>query len=229
MKAPCPQSTRGRTCGLGTLTTLASLLLAALPLAAANPPTITGTGYLVGVPVPGILCTNAAGQVSLKGNVHVLMVQADDARMTGRFQAGMDLAYLADGTALFGGAAQQEVGTWNLADPANPEFTPTGGVWDMIYRGVARADGTVITVTGYGVGGGIEGLRVEETITKGPGVPFDPPVPYQGTGTIKDPPENTRVVLDDFEDGRVTSKWVPWSTGTVQLIEENGQFTVQGA
>ena len=228
MKTPRPQSTGGRARGLGTVTTLASLLLAALPLAAAGPAS-TGTGYLVGVPVPGILCTNASGQVSLKGNVHVLMVQADDARLTGRCQAAMDLAYQADGTALFGGAACQEVGTWDLVDPANPKFTPTGGAWDMIYRGVAQADGSdVITLTGYGVGGGIDGLRLEETITKGPGVPFDPAIPYLGTAVIKPTPVNTREVIDNFDDNKLTG-WNTWSSnGQGRLIETNGQFTVRG-
>jgi hypothetical protein len=210
------------------LPTIASLLLTALPLAAANSLTITGAGYLVGVPVPGIWCTNAAGQVSLKGNVHVLMVQADDPRLTGRFQASMDLAYQADGTALFGGAAYQEVGTWDVADPANPKFTPTDGLWQCNYHGVAQPDGSdVITLTGYGVGGAIDGLRLEETITKGPGDPFDPPVPYLGSGTIKPAPVDTRVVLDDFDDNKVTG----WITGTsdggaVKLVETNKQFTI---
>jgi len=228
MKTPRPQSTGGRACASGTLTTLASLVLAALPLAAVGP-TITGTGYLVGVPVPGILCTNTAGQVSLKGNVHVLRVQADDPRFTGRFQAAMDLAYQADGTALFGGSAYQEVGTWDLKDPANPKFTPTGGVWDMIYRGVAQADGSdVITLTGYGVGGGIDGLRVEETITKGPGVPFDPPVPYLGTGTIKPAPVTTVEVIDSFDDSSPPGWNQGAGQGTVKVIQANGQLTIRG-
>jgi hypothetical protein len=211
------------------LTTLAFLVLAALPPAAADPPTITGTGYLVGVPVPGILCTNAAGQVSLKGNVHVLMVQADDPRTTGRFQASMDLAYQADGTPLFGGAAYQEVGTWNLADPANPKFTPTGGMWQCHYRGVAQPDGSdVIAMTGYGVGGAIDGLRLEETITKGPGVPFDPPVPYLGTGTIKPAPVTTVEVIDSFDDSSPPGWNQGAGQGTVNVIQANGQLTIRG-
>lgn len=228
MKTPPLKTTNGRARGPGALIITASLLLAALPLAAADPPTITGTGYLVGVPVPGILCTNAAGQVSLKGNVHVVRVQADDPRATGRLQASMDMAYQADGTGLFGGAAQQEVGTWDVTDPANPKFTPTGGVWDMIYRGVAQADGSdVITLTGYGVGGGIDGLRLEQTMTKGPGVPPDPAIPYQGTGTIKPAPADTRVGLDDFDDGKVTGWSVVTSDGgAVKLVETNKQFTI---
>ena len=230
MKTPHLKTTIGRAYGPGILAAMTSLLLAALPLAAADPPTITGTGYLVGVPVPGILCTNAAGQVSLKGNVHVMRVQADDARMTGRLQAAMDLAYQADGTALFGGSAQQEVGTWNVADPANPKFTPTGGVWDMVYRGVAQADGSdVITLTGYGVGGAIDGLRLEQTMTKAPGVPFDPAIPYLGTGRIKPAPVTTVKVIDNFDDASPPG-WAQYAglDGTIDLIQANGQLTIRG-
>ncbi|HRY50590.1 MAG TPA: hypothetical protein P5186_21275 [Candidatus Paceibacterota bacterium] len=229
MKTPRLQSTGGCACASGPLTTLAFLVVAALPLAAAAPPTITGTGYLVGVPVPGILCTNAAGQVSLKGNVHVLMVQADDPRATGRFQASMDLAYQADGAALFSGAAYQEVGTWDVTDPANPKFTPTGGLWQCNYHGVAQPDGSdVITLTGYGVGGAIDGLRLEETITKGPGAPFDPPVPYLGSGTIKPASVTTIAVIDNFDDSSPPSWGQGAGRGTVNVIQANGQLTIRG-
>ena len=111
-----------------TICALASLLLGALPSTAADPATITGTGYLIGVPVPGILSTNADGRVTLQGNVHLLRAQADDSRLTGRAQATMDMAYQADGTALFSGTTCQEVGTWDLTDPLDPKFTPTGGL-----------------------------------------------------------------------------------------------------
>ena len=167
--------------------------------------------------------------MSLKGNVHVVRVQTDDPRLTGRLQASMDMAYQADGTALFGGSACQEVGTWNLADPANPKFTPTGGVWDMIYRGVAQADGSdVITLTGYGVGGGIDGLRLEETMTKGPGVPFDPAIPYQGKGTIKPAPVTTITVIDNFDDSSPPGWSQGAGSGTIDLIQANGQLTIRG-
>jgi hypothetical protein len=228
MKTPHLNQTISHAGGRGRLAATASLLLASLPLAAGDPTTFTGAGYLVGVPVPGILCTNAAGQVALKGNVHVLRVQTDDPRSTGRFQAGMDLVYQTDVTALFRGAAHQEVGTWNLSDPAHPGFTPTGGVWDMLYAGEAQADGSdVITLTGYGVGGAIDGLRIEETITKGPGVPFDPTVPYVGSGTISPAPVDTRVVLDDFDDNKVT-QWNAASQdgAAINLREANGRFTL---
>lgn len=228
MKTPHNKMAGRRASCAGASSTFTALLLAALPLAAADPTTISGTAYLVSVPVPGILCTNAAGQVSLKGNVHVLMVQTDDPRATGRFQAGMDMAYQADGTALFGGSAYQEVGTWDVDDPANPEFTPTGGVWDMIYRGVIQADGTVITLTGYGVGGDIDGLRLEETITKGPSEPFDPVVPYLGTGTILPALVTTTDVVGTFEATLPASWGRGAGLGTMSLIQANGQLTIRG-
>ena len=163
-------------------------LLANLPLAAAEPTSYTGTGYLVAVPAPGVLCTNTAGQVSIKGNVHVLRVECTDPRMTGRLHATMDLAYAADGSSTFGGTAAQEVGTWDVTDPLNPRFTPTGGVWDLQYRGIAQADNrNQTTLTGYGIGGAIEGLRVEQTVTRGPGTVLDPAIPYTGSGIISTP------------------------------------------
>lgn len=97
---------------VGVPLTAMFLFLATSPLRAATSTTFQGTSHLVDVPVPGILVTNDLGQVLLKGNLHVQRVQADDARATGRLQAGMDLACQADGTAIFGGLACQQVGTW---------------------------------------------------------------------------------------------------------------------
>jgi len=221
--------TEYRIAGSGVLSAIASLLVTALPLAAATSPVYTGTGYLVDVPVSGILCTNASGQVSLKGNVQILRVQVSDARLTGRLQAAMDSAYQPDGTSIFGGAACQEVGTWDVADPATPRFTPTGGVWDMSYRGVAQADGSdVITLTGYGVGGVIDGLRLEETITRGPGVPSDPAISFTCRGSLTTPPLSTVTLIDDFEDGKVTG-WTPgWNSGSIAAVETNGQLILRG-
>jgi len=47
----------GRAFRAGASATFNSVVAGGSALAAAAPPTITGTGYLVGVPVPGILCT----------------------------------------------------------------------------------------------------------------------------------------------------------------------------
>jgi hypothetical protein len=75
-------------------------------------------------PLPGITVTDNSGAVYLKGNAHVVRFQADDARVTGRLEAWMDLAYQPDGTAQFSGPAYFEVGTW---DPTGTTFTPASG------------------------------------------------------------------------------------------------------
>lgn len=201
-----------------------------LALSVKGDTSFTGTGWLVAVPVPGILATNTAGQVSLKGNVHVLRVQSDNALVRGRLQAGMDLVYQADGSALFTGAAYAEVGTW---DNAGAIFTPAGGVWDLRYRGLGQADNRdEIHMTGYGDGGQIDGLQVELTATRAAGPVFDPAIPYQISGTIKPAPVNTRVVVDDFADNNFA--WPSYSvgpvpappTGTFVASESNGQLTI---
>lgn len=53
----------------------------------------TFTGWLSGVPLPGIQCTNAAGQVYLIGNLHAVRVLASDPLVTGRLDAWMDMTY----------------------------------------------------------------------------------------------------------------------------------------
>ena len=205
-----------------------SLLLAAHPAGAAT--SFTATGWLNAVPLPGILCTNGTGQVYLKGTAHVVRVQASDARTTGRLQAVMDLAYQADGTAIFSGPAYCEVGTW---DPAGTTFTRTGGVWDMNYRGVAQADGSAsYNMAGYGIGGGIEGLRVELTATRA--APGDPTIPYLISGTIKPAPVNIRTVVDNFDDNHFTWPWhgvgpTGLPTGTFFASETNQQLTMGGS
>ncbi len=185
----------------------------------------TATNWITSVPVPGILCTNASAQVSLKGNVHVLRLVSDDARIAGRMTAWMDLAYQANGAAIFSGPAYGEVGSW---DGTGTKFTPAGGVWDLRYTGLAQPDGSdAIRMTGYGIGGAIEGLRVEVTCTKEPGVPFDPAVPYYASGVIKSAPLNTRTLVDDFSDGQ------PWDHGSAGLgkpinDESGGRYTLGG-
>jgi hypothetical protein len=185
------------------------LLLAAFPIGAAT--SFTGTGWLTGVPVPGILCTNGSGQAYLKGNVHTLRVLASDTNITGRLEAMPNVAFQSDGTRRFTGTAYSEVGTWDAAT----NFTASGGVWDLLYSGVTQTDGSVhYDIIGYGIGGLIDALRLELTADRGPGPTFDPSIPYQFSGTIKPAPVNTSLTLDDFNDGVLTNKWVPWSSGT---------------
>jgi hypothetical protein len=200
------------------------LFLVALPAGAAT--SFTTTNWVAAVPVPGILCTNGLGQVYLKGNVHVHRVVSAEARIAGRLQAWMDLAYQSNGTAIFGGPAYAELGTW---DPAGTNFTPSGGVWDMKYSGVVQADGSdQLHLVGYGIGGAIDGLRVELTATKGPGAPFDPTVPYVSSGTIKPAPVNTSVVVDDFAAGPFNWPLYGAGTGTFTATKSNQQLTLGG-
>jgi hypothetical protein len=77
------------------------LLLAALPTNA--DPSFTTTGWLIGVPVPCILCTNQAGQAYFKGNVHVLRFESAELHVTGRFQTMPEVAFQPDGTRRFTG------------------------------------------------------------------------------------------------------------------------------
>ena len=209
-----------------------SLFLVALPAGAAT--SFTTTNWVAAVPLPGIPCANGLGQAYVKGNVHVHRVVSAEARIAGRLQAWMDLAYQTNGTALFGGPAYAELGTW---DPAGTNFTPSGGVWDLKYSGVAQADGSdQVHLVGYGIGGAIDGLRVELTATKGPGVPFDPTVPYVSSGTIKPAPVNIRTVVDNFDDNHFTwpSHGVgpvpnPNPPGTFFASETNQQLTMGGS
>jgi len=229
MKTRLDQSAGRRAFGASVLATALVPLLAVLPATGQTDTPFTATSWLTGVPVPGFLGTNALGQVSLKGNVHVLRVQADDARVAGRLQAMPDVAFQADGTRVFSGTAYDEVGTW---DATGANFTPAGGLWCLKYQGVTQADGSVqYTMAGYGIGGTIDGLRVELTATRPAGPTFDPTIPYLASGTIKPAPVDTRVVLDDFDDNQIDPAiWTTFGAvaGTVSAVEVNQQFTIQG-
>jgi hypothetical protein len=208
---------------------LLALLSYPTPRTTAADSSFAGTGYLIGVPVPGVVITNASGQVKIQGNVHVLRVQTDNPKATGRLQAAMDLAYQADGTAIFAGTAVQEVGTWDLTDPANPRFIPTGGVWDLVYRGVTQADNSsVVKMSGIGIGGTIEGQQLTETVARGPGIILDPTVPYVGNGTVSTAPKDFTTVIDNFDQPPAPY----WSTGSgngrMQFSEKDGHLVLRG-
>jgi hypothetical protein len=202
--------------------TVTLMLLAALPVTAATSTPYTATGWITEVPVLGIWATNASGRVFLKGNVHVARVQADDPRVTGRLQAIMDVAYQADGTGVFYGTAYQEVGTWQN----QTNFTPTGGLWELSYRGLAQPDNSdQMRMVGYGIGGPIDGLRLEITATRGPGPIFDPAIPYTAAGTVKPAPVNTTEIVRNF-DGNDPYTATTWGNGS--LVESNRQFNAIG-
>jgi hypothetical protein len=205
------------------LATSILLLLAALPATAQTETPYTATGWLTGVPVPGILFSNGIGEVELRGNAHTLQVQSTDVRMTGQRLAFADGAYQADGTALVWGTAYQEVGTFD----ATTNFTATGGLWEMMYRGTMPADNSLqLHIVGRGSGGSIEGWRFEEDLTKAAGAPWDPADPYLYTGTIKPPPVNTNLMLDDFS-GPVVG-WNYHGAGSYSYTQPNGQLEVTG-
>ena len=207
---------------LGVSTTTILLLLAALPVAAADTP-YTATGWVIGVPVPGLWCTNALGQVGLRGNAHLARVVGTDARLTGRRTIFVDGAAQADGSSILYGPVYHEVGTW---DGTGTNFTATGGMWEISYRGTMGADGSLqLHLVGSGWGGTIDGLRLDETLTRVAGPTLDPAIPYLYTGTIKPAPLNTSEVLDNFDDNLLTD-WTVAGNGS--YFNTNQQLTVRG-
>lgn len=213
-----------RTCGFSFTAALAVLLLPTV--ARAQTTSFTGDGWINGVPVPGVFTTNAAGQVSLRGNVHTIAFQGSDPRVAGLDLVPMDMSYNADGTAKIQGPAYLQVGSW---DSGMTNFTPSGGVWVMNYTGAVQADGSLqLHAAGYGVGGAVEGHYIDVTVTRGPvSNPFDPTVPLHRTGTIQPPPLNTNLLLDDFS--RLAADWVFYGpAGSYTYTRTNGQLVVTG-
>jgi hypothetical protein len=206
----------------GAPITTAVLLLAALTARADTP--YTGTGWVTGVPVLPVVCTNGAGQVLLRGNVQSLRVDGTDTRFPGRRLVFTDGAYQADGSALVYGTCYHELGTW---DGTGTNFTATGGMWEINWRGVMRTDYSMeLSLAGYGSGGTIDGLRMEETATRAAAsAPIDPTVPLLYTGTIKPPPVNTTEIADNFDDNLFTGTL--YGTGTVS--ESNQQLVARGS
>jgi hypothetical protein len=215
----------GRRCLDSALPAVATiLLLTALPVAAADTP-YTATGWVIGVPMPGIWCTNALGQVGFRGNAHLARVVSPDARLTGRRTIYVDGAGQADGSSIIYGPVFHEVGTW---DVTGTNFTPTGGMWETSYRGTMGADGSLsLHIVGSGWGGTIDGLRLDEMLTRVAGPNLDPAIPYQYTGTIKPPPTSTNLLLDDFSGPAVG--WNYWGpSGSYSYTRPSGQLLVTG-
>ena len=201
-------------------------LLLASALAAQADTNYTATGWVTSVPIWPILCTNAAGQVLLRGNAHVAAVQSTDPRLTGNRLIFANASFQADGTAQVWGTAYQQVGTFD----SNTNFTPTAGLWEINYSGVMQADYSLqLSLVGSGSGGAIDGQRITETMTRQPATgPIDLAVPYFYTGTIKPAPVNIANVVDNFDDG-VPKGWARQGPGLpLLLVESNHQFTVRG-
>ncbi len=212
--------------GFGLPAPLTLTLLLAPALVTRADTNYTATGWVTSVPVLPILCTNAAGQVLLRGNAHVAAVQSTDPRLTGNRLIFANASSQADGTAQVWGTAYQQVGTFD----ANTNFTPTAGLWEINYSGVMQSDYSVqLSLVGSGSGGAIDGQRITETMTRGPATgPIDLAVPYLYTGAIKPALVNIANVVDNFDDNHLTG-WTLTGPGlSLPLIESNCQFTVRG-
>jgi hypothetical protein len=204
------------------------LLFAASTLRADTP--YTATGQVIGAPVLGIWCTNALGHVIMRGNAHTVRVDSSDPRLTGRRLIFVDGAAQPDGSVLIWGTSYQEVGTFN----ATNQFNPTGGMWQNSYRGTMGVDNRLeLHSVGTGWGGTIDGLRIEEMMTRAAASgPIDPAVPYQYVGTIKSPPLSTNLVIDDFTgtatSGNCYPGWTCYGPASHTYARNNGQLVVTG-
>jgi hypothetical protein len=183
----------------------------------------TSTGWFHSEPLPGILTTNSTGRY-LKGNAHVVRLLSDEVRVAGRMEAWMDMAFLPDGTAIFSGPAYLEVGTW---DSAGSSFTPGGGVWSLTYHGAVGADGsTQYHLKGYGIGGAIDGMRVQATAQRA--APGGLGVPILTTGTLLDAPVDRLVIGENFDNNRFTWTATGAGAGSFSARATNQQLTIQG-
>ena len=216
---------------IGGLGVAAALMWLAISSSnAATNSAFTAMGYVVGVPVYGISVTNNSGQVSMRGNVHVLRMQSDNPLANGRVWAFMDVAYNADGSGKFTGTGYIEVGAWDLSNTNNPLFTPTGTVIAMNYGGDTKPDNSnQMELSGHVISGPNEGSRLVCSFQRAAGPVFDPTIPYIGGGSILTPPNSSIALRDDFNDNVVSNKWQVWSSGTGRLTETNGQLTVRGS
>jgi hypothetical protein len=196
-----------------------ALVLATVAARADTP--YTGSGQILGTPVPGLVVTNGAGQVLVRGQVETLRVDSSDPRLTTRRTVLGDGFYQADGSLWAYGTAYFEAGSWTGAN-----FTPAGGVWEVNWQGVVRSDSSLqLSLAGYGSGGSIDGLRMEETLTRGP----DATAPTQHAGTIKTAPVNTTEVVDNFDDNKRTGWTYDDQEIKFTLVETNQQFTAHAS
>ncbi len=199
---------------------VAACALSLPPRASAQTTSFTATGWVNAVLAPGIAASDALGQTSIRGAVHTMRMQGSDPRITGQLLMMSEGGYLADGTANVQGPAYLQVGTW---DPAGATFTPDAGVWTLNWRGVLQTNSSLqLNLAGYGIGGTIDGQRVQATLTRGPASgPIDETVSYTCSGTIKAAPVTTTVALNN---------WLPpaASDGTVTTSLVDGELTISG-
>jgi hypothetical protein len=203
-----------------------AVAVAAVVTGTAAAASYSSTGQVATVPVSGVYCTNTAGQVYVRSLVHTVRVQSTDARLTGQRLITLDGGYNTNGTASVQGRSYQQVGTW---DPTGTNFVPSSGVWEITYQGLMQTDYSLLLhMAGYGVGGAIDGWRLNETMTRAAtSGPMDPTVPYIYSGTIDPPPMNTNLMRWTFD-----SPLVGWTyygpAGTYTYTPTNGQLVVRG-
>jgi hypothetical protein len=216
-----PAKARSLSATPGQPASFLTLLLAALPVTAADTP-YTATGWVKDAPVLPITCINGAGQVLLRGNAQIAAVQSTDARLTGNRLIFANASVQADGTALVWGTAYQQVGTFD----ANTNFTATAGLWEISYNGAMQTNYSLqLNLVGCGSGGDIEGQRIVETMSRGPASgPVDQAVPYLYTGTIKTAPVNATQMVDDFNHPFTGGVY-----GSGNCFNSNGQFYAVGS
>ncbi len=138
----------------------------------------TATGWFMQQLAPHIPCVSGHGQVSLKGNVHVVKMLSDEPRAAGKVTGvDLDVSLNSDGSGTFSGVVWLEVGTWDADN-----FTRTDGVWETKMTGLIHADGSQeFKFTGSGIGGTIDGLHVILTGTR---ASSSLDVPYLFSGMI---------------------------------------------
>ena len=149
-------------------------------------------------------------------------MECTDPRLTGRRTIFTDGYLQADGSMACYGAAYNEVGSWE-----GTNFTSTGGLWEVNWNGVMQPNYSMqASQTAYGSGGALEGWRIEEAITRGPGTnAYDPTVPILYTGTIRPPPVSTNLVSEGFASG--LPGWTFWGdpTGITYYATNQQLFT----
>lgn len=151
---------RKRTPAWALLFVLTAALLAwASPANAGLKTTCQETAIPIGLLDPGTV-TFPDGNTHIRGMTIVQAELANDPRVVGRATVVMDLQIKPNGDVTLHGTIFKEVGTWDLSDPANPQFTPTGGVWVGIVEAKGNMVGT-LTATGvlHGIAGDVEGLQ----------------------------------------------------------------------
>lgn len=223
MKSSISISAPGRTRWFCLAAAFITLVMAAAT--ALGQSSCIATGRVTQVLAPTIACPNALGQMLYRATAFTTRFDSADPRLKGRRTMFTDGYRQNDGTFALYGTAYHEVGIWT-----GTNFTPNGTMWELRLRGVMQPDySLLVNLAGCGMGGNIEGLRLEETATRPYCAdPLDATVPIICTGTIKSPPVDTTRIVDNFNNNLITGWYYSGSGNFLPLLETNQQFTVRG-